>query len=62
MRQTKFYVLCVWGDVEPDVRGPYRDAQKQLDAARELRREDQGQESGIYAAKIENGELVVEAY
>lgn len=62
MSETNYYVLLVVGDVEPHVHGPYANARNQLAAARELRREDGSQESGIFAATVKDGKLCVEAY
>lgn len=45
----KFYLLIVWFDVEPQLRGPYKTEKHRLAAARRFRRrEDEGNEHGIF--------------
>ena len=58
-QEMKYYLIMVWGDVEPGTYGPYPTEEKREEAAKELRREH-GDKHGIYAADVEdNGELTV---
>lgn len=59
---SKFYVLFIWGDVEPQLHGPYDTPDARDDMAIILKAGD-GDESGIYPAEIdEAGGLHVGTY
>ena len=51
----RLYLLCMWGDVEPQVCGPYRDEQERTEAAQDSRRAH-GDENGLYRLDT-NGSL-----
>jgi hypothetical protein len=56
------YLIFIWGDVEPEARGPYPTDEARVKEARELRKEH-GPEHGIYGADVlEDGKLNVWAY
>lgn len=59
---TQFFVLFIWGDVEPHLHGPYKSAKTQLRVARKLRRENGPDDGGIYPAMLKRGKLSVGAY
>lgn len=57
------YVLEIEGDIEPTLRGPYKDTDTRDRAAKRLRVKDRGQENGIFALDlIRNGKVRVWAY
>lgn len=61
-RTMQFYVLYVYGDVEPHLHGPYPTSAARDEQARALRREN-GPEDGIYwLVQDENGKLECGAY
>jgi hypothetical protein len=48
-RQDKqYYVLFVYGDVEPHLHGPYSTCEERDEKAQELRRENGMEDGGIY--------------
>ena len=49
----EYYVLFVWGDVEPALHGPFETAEARDAKALELRRED-SDESGIYTLEVDD--------
>jgi hypothetical protein len=46
-----YYVLHVWGDVEPVLHGPYKTAEERDDHALIIRADDDS-EGGIYALQV----------
>ena len=60
--RTQYFVLLVWGDVEPDLHGPYDDPLTQLEVAQELRRADGNQNSGIYNVIVVDGVPQIAAF
>lgn len=59
----KYYVIGVWGDVEPELHGPFRSMKKRDDKARELRATDALDSGGIYRLNIdEKGKPTVDSY
>ena len=49
----KYYLIYVWGDVSPTIKGPYKDETARLRAARRYRRLDSGDmKDGIYALDV----------
>jgi hypothetical protein len=46
------YLIFVWGDVEPSLRGPYKTDGSRLTAARSLRR-NEGDENGLYRLDVQ---------
>ena len=47
--KTKHWLLAIWGDVDPELFGPYKSDQHRLRKARQLRRdEDSDIKSGLY--------------
>ena len=56
------YLIFVWGDVEPEVWGPYPTDNKRDEIAREAH-EQKGPEHGLYGADVlEDGTLKVWSY
>ena len=47
-----YYVLHIWGDVEPQLHGPYKTAEERDDHARMIRADDDS-EGGIYPLDAE---------
>lgn len=56
----RYFVLFVWGDVSPELRGPYRTAEERDAAAQELRREE-GADHGIFPLDC-TGRVAVDCY
>src|SRR6266851_7200289 len=57
------YVLEIVGDIEPMLRGPYKNADSRDRAAQRLRKKDAGKENGIFALDLmNNGKIRVWAY
>src|ERR1700731_3205716 len=57
------YVLEIVGDVEPTLRGPYKNPDTRDRAAKRLRKKDTGKENGIFALDMmDNGKIRVWAY
>jgi hypothetical protein len=57
------YILEIVGDIEPTLRGPYKNAATRDRAAKRLRKKDAGKENGIFALDLmKNGKLRVWAY
>jgi len=48
------YLVFVWSDVEPEIKGPFANEGARTRAARKLRRES-GEEHGIYPLDIVDG-------
>jgi hypothetical protein len=49
----KFYLIFVWGDVEPELMGPFSSPDARDDEARILR-EQEGDEHGIFTLTIDD--------
>lgn len=58
--RRRHFVLFVWGDVEPGLRGPYRTVEERDAAAQDIRREE-GPDHGIFALDVTGG-VVVDCY
>lgn len=59
---TLLYLLAVWGDVEPEVMGPYHDDDARLDAARTIRKAE-GESTGLYRLDVpESGKPIADAF
>jgi hypothetical protein len=57
------YVLEIEGDIEPKLRGPYKNSDTRDRAARRLRAKDEECENGIFAVDLmKNGKVRVWAY
>lgn len=57
----KYYVIIVYGDIEPDLHGPFNTSEEQDIRAKELRKDNP--EDGIYWLSIgEDGEPEIGAY
>ena len=57
------YVLEIEGDIEPKLRGPYKNPDTRDRAAKRLRQEDREKENGIFALDLmNNGKIRVWAY
>jgi hypothetical protein len=57
------YVLEIVGDIEPNLRGPYKNSDSRDRAAKRLRKKDAGKENGIFALDMmNNGKIRVWAY
>lgn len=62
-RITQYYVLWVWGDVEPELKGPYESAMTRDMIARGLRLSEGPDEGGIYWMNVDqSGRTKVGAY
>lgn len=46
--QKTHFLLVLWGDVDPETRGPYKTAEERDNAAFQ-EKQDNGDENGIYA-------------
>jgi hypothetical protein len=46
------YLVVIWGDVEPQLRGPFKSDSTRLAAARKYRR-DEGDDDGLYRLDID---------
>lgn len=59
----KFYLIMVWGDVEPELMGPFSSPDARDDEAR-LLRDEHGDENGIYMLTIDKDkpDPEIEAY
>lgn len=59
--KTSFYLLFVWGCVEPEMIGPFETATARDEAAR-AKYAEEGEEHGYFplAAKVVGGESIVE--
>ncbi|OPL17189.1 MAG: hypothetical protein AVO38_06250 [delta proteobacterium ML8_D] len=61
-KNTGYYVLVVWGDVSPDLQGPFTDEPQRDTRARQLKAE-YGDEHGIYALDVDSeGRPTVRSY
>jgi hypothetical protein len=58
----KYYVLGVWGDVEPRLYGPFDTEEERDSEARRIKKSDELDEGGIYRLGVDNGVLFVESY
>jgi len=58
---VKRYLVIVWNDIEPELRGPYRSEAKRLEAAQSLHRKE-GEEHCIFALDIEKNKPTVWAF
>jgi hypothetical protein len=57
------YILEIEGDIEPELRGPYKTQDTRDRAAKRLRTKDRQQENGIFALDLmSNGKIRVWAY
>ena len=56
----RLYLLCMWGDVDPQVCGPYRDERERTEAAQDSRRAH-GEANGLYRVDA-NGSLRVSSF
>jgi hypothetical protein len=54
----KFYLLVIWGDLEIEKRGPFKDDTTRLRAARKIRRIN-GNDDGIHWLNLSSGGRVV---
>lgn len=62
-KEKKFFVLFIWGDVEPHLHGPYQTEEKRDNKVREIRRKEGVDGGGIYRAEVsKNGNLTVSPY
>ena len=58
-----YYVLIVLGDIEPELRGPYRDAEDRDLAAKQHRKRDVSENDGIFWLDVgEHGKPEVGSY
>lgn len=51
MGKVKYFLIFVWGDVEPTVHGPFESMDERDEKALELRAEN-GRESGYFPAEV----------
>lgn len=56
-----FYLFVTWGDVEPEVIGPFPSEDARNDKAKEIRQEE-GDENGIFMLDIVDGKPETYAY
>lgn len=60
---TQYFVLFVWEDVEPQLKGPFDNAEERDAKARELRRTEGPDEGGIYWLSVDkSGALRIGPY
>lgn len=57
----KYYLLHIWGDVEPIVKGPYKTDTLRLRAAKRVRHADPDLRDGLYRINIDKT-LTVEPF
>lgn len=50
--KDELYLLFVWGDIEPELKGPFSSVTKRNKAARQFRKKE-GREHGIFMLGIE---------
>lgn len=55
-----YYLLIIWGDLEPELEGPF-DTEEDRDIRAKKFREEEGDEHGLYMLNSE-GEAEVNAY
>lgn len=65
--EVEYYLVPVWGDIEPETRGPYDSEEERDRAAREIRAqdiEDNGYDdrSGLYTLTIKDGKPEIDGY
>lgn len=61
-KNTEYYVLIVWGDVSPDLQGPFANERQRDARARQLKAE-YGDEHGIFALEVDSdGRPTVSSY
>lgn len=48
----KHYLLIVWGDVDPELKGPYKNASERDQAAKDHRASDDDTEDGLYRVDV----------
>jgi hypothetical protein len=61
-KNTDYYVLIVWGDVSPDLLGPFANERQRDTRARQLKA-DYGDEHGIFALEVDSeGRPTVSSY
>jgi hypothetical protein len=53
------YVLEIEGDIEPNLRGPYKNTDTRDRAAKRLRATDKGLDNGIFALDLTNNGKIV---
>lgn len=49
--RKRLYLMVVWGDVQPELRGPFKSEQHRLEYARKIRRIN-GDSDGIYPINV----------
>jgi hypothetical protein len=49
-----YYIIFIWGDVDPALMGPYKTEEERDRIAREIRKEE-GEEHGIYQLDVDKG-------
>ena len=52
--ELDYYLILMWRDVEPSLRGPFLDDSTRTDEARKIRKED-GDERGLYRLNVPKG-------
>lgn len=61
LSNTSYWLVYVWADVEPEIRGPYDSTEERDKDARKIRKEE-SEESGIYKLTISRGMPQIEPY
>jgi hypothetical protein len=56
------YLVFVRGDIEPEIKGPFKDEDERDTEARRLKETDEGDESGIYPLDILGTTPAISAY
>ena len=54
-----YYLLVVWGDVEPQLKGPFKTEEERDQAAKDERAEDPEMHNGLFPIELEKGNEVV---
>jgi hypothetical protein len=55
------YLLCLWGDVDPQVCGPYRDDKERLEAAQDSRRAH-GESNGLFRVDVHGSRVTASSF
>jgi hypothetical protein len=59
---VKFYLLHIYGDVEPRLKGPYKSAKLRDRAAKRIRHMDGDLRDGIYRLNVVKGKPEVQSF
>lgn len=60
-QKTQYFLLFIWGDVEPQLHGPFTSKKYRDDLAHRIRAKE-GDKHGIYPVEIKQQKLYVGSY